>query len=52
LILGATNYPENIDPAIRRRFEKRIEIPLPEAGARRIILTNNIKSVDNTVTEE
>lgn len=35
LILGATNFPENIDPAIRRRFEKRIEITLPEWVARK-----------------
>ena len=38
LILGATNFPENIDPAIRRRFEKRIEITLPEWVARKQIL--------------
>ncbi|KAL0250999.1 hypothetical protein GEMRC1_000213 [Eukaryota sp. GEM-RC1] len=34
LILGATNIPWNIDSAVRRRFEKRIYIPLPEAPAR------------------
>jgi vacuolar protein-sorting-associated protein 4 len=34
LVLGATNVPWEIDPAMRRRFEKRIYIPLPEAPAR------------------
>lgn len=34
LILGATNIPWSLDSAIRRRFEKRIYIPLPEAPAR------------------
>lgn len=34
LILGATNVPWELDAAIRRRFEKRVYIPLPEAESR------------------
>jgi SpoVK/Ycf46/Vps4 family AAA+-type ATPase len=45
VIIGATNRPEEIDEAARRRFVKRIYIPLPdEAGRRqlfeRLLLSN------------
>lgn len=34
VLLAATNLPWSLDPAIRRRFQKRIHIPLPDADAR------------------
>jgi vacuolar protein-sorting-associated protein 4 len=34
LFIGATNLPYEIDSAVRRRFEKRLYIDLPDTEAR------------------
>lgn len=51
LVLGATNLPWALDPAIRRRFERRIYISLPEYDARIGMLRNGMKQNKNTLTE-
>ena len=38
MVLAATNYPWLIDNAFRRRFEKRIYIPLPNLDDRRALI--------------
>jgi len=40
VVVGATNLLEDVDPAIRRsgRFDERVEVPPPDADARRAIL--------------
>lgn len=40
LVIGATNRPQEIDEAARRRFVKRLYIPLPETAARKQIVLN------------
>mmetsp|Transcript_29518 Transcript_29518/g.59887 ORF Transcript_29518/g.59887 Transcript_29518/m.59887 type:complete len:474 (+) Transcript_29518:170-1591(+) len=50
LILGATNVPWDLDAAIRRRFEKRIYLPLPGATARTYMLKMNVGCMDEEVT--
>lgn len=45
IVIAATNYPWDIDEALRRRLEKRIYIPLPDVGARRSLLEINLKEV-------
>lgn len=51
-MLGATNIPWVLDAAIRRRFEKRIYIPLPEEEARYSMLKMNIGQTPNTLSEK
>jgi hypothetical protein len=43
LVLSATNFPWDIDEALRRRLEKRIYIPLPEQEQRLELLRINLK---------
>ncbi len=40
IVIAATNLPNSLDPALRRpgRFDREIEIGIPDAGARRGIL--------------
>ena len=45
MVLAATNYPWDIDEALRRRLEKRIYIPLPCPEARASLLKINLKDV-------
>lgn len=51
LVLGATNIPWTLDSAIRRRFEKRIYIPLPEEHARAFMFKLHLGSTPNELTE-
>lgn len=51
LIVGATNRPQELDEAARRRFVKRLYIPLPEKSARLEILVNLLSSVNNVITD-
>ncbi|XP_072440295.1 ATPase family gene 2 protein homolog A isoform X6 [Chiloscyllium punctatum] len=53
LVLGATNRPHALDPALRRpgRFDKEIEIGIPNAEGRADILRKFLKNVPTLLTE-
>eukprot|EP01012_Entosiphon_sulcatum_P066700 TRINITY_DN9606_c1_g1_i1.p1 TRINITY_DN9606_c1_g1~~TRINITY_DN9606_c1_g1_i1.p1 ORF type:complete len:461 (+),score=101.73 TRINITY_DN9606_c1_g1_i1:108-1385(+) len=51
LVLAATNLPWVLDMAIRRRFEKRIYIPLPDRAARRTMFSLGIGDHLTTLQE-
>lgn len=52
LVLGATNVPWELDPAMRRRFEKRVYIALPDAAARAYMFKLNLGNTDNDISED
>jgi len=45
MVLAATNFPWDIDEALRRRLEKRIYIPLPTLEGRLVLLRINSREV-------
>ena len=46
MVLGATNMPWDLDDALRRRFEKRIYIPLPNKVGREQMFHINFKGIN------
>jgi SpoVK/Ycf46/Vps4 family AAA+-type ATPase len=44
-VIGATNRPWDLDEALRRRFEKRVYIPLPNIKGREELFKINLKNV-------
>jgi vacuolar protein-sorting-associated protein 4 len=52
LVLGATNIPWDLDPAVRRRFQKKIYISLPDEPARTHMLKLNLGDTPNSLTDD
>lgn len=52
VVLAATNVPWELDPAMRRRFELRIYIPLPDCMTRIRILKLCVSQTANSLSEE
>lgn len=52
LVVGATNRPQELDEAARRRLVKRLYIPLPEFPARKKIVERLMSSERSALTNE
>ena len=50
LVLAATNTPFAIDSAMRRRFERRIYVPLPDESARAHMIRASLVGAHETIT--
>lgn len=48
MVLAATNFPWDIDEALRRRLEKRIYIPLPTQEGRESLLSISLREVEKS----
>lgn len=51
LIIGATNLPKELDDAVRRRFVKRLYIPLPNTDGRIQLIKTLTDNVAFRLTE-
>jgi len=52
LLMGATNRPQDLDEAVRRRLPKRIYIPLPDIESRVALIVNLLKKEPNVKISE
>ena len=52
MVLATTNCPWDLDEALRRRLEKRIYIPLPDATARQTMFNLYLRDVKVSCDED
>lgn len=54
MVLAATNRPDALDPALRRpgRFDREIEIGIPNVASRREIITTVLRNVPNSLRDD
>ena len=51
VIIAATNHPELLDKAIWRRFDRAIEIPMPDSVERKKLLCRHLENYDKSIGE-
>jgi len=52
LVVGATNRPQELDEAARRRLVKRLYIPLPDEAGRKVLMENLLRKENHNITEQ
>lgn len=51
ILIAATNHPELLDPAINRRFDVVLTVPMPAATEREIIFRNAVGEIGSNLPE-
>lgn len=51
VVVIATNYPWRLPPAVKRRFQKQIEIPLPDAEGRAALVAIALRGRTHALSE-
>lgn len=51
VIIGATNRPQELDEAVRRRFVRRIYVSLPVAQARQQIIHKLVQQIHHNLSD-
>lgn len=52
LVMAATNLPWTLDSAVRRRFEKRMYIALPDTNARAEMMRKGLSGIPHTLNDQ
>lgn len=52
IIIGATNHPELLDKAIWRRFDRAIEIEMPEYAQRKELLSRHLEGYGKALNQD
>jgi len=52
LVIGATNRPQDLDEALRRRMSKRLYIPLPNEIGRESLIRRGLQGNSHSLTDE
>ena len=53
ILIGATNFPENLDKALIRpgRFDRHVVVPLPDVRGRLAILKHYVQQVKHDTSQ-